>query len=171
MRACIISIVGLSFIALLAPTAAARDPWVGQRVYGYQLMSRDEVIQYQATIRAFETHDEKLAFWRSEIERIQQRAMAWGVQLPDPPRYRALGEERKARDREPYFVDIMTEEEVEEYYSGLEALETVSERRAFKADHITRMRARGFARGISLLGTHDWDYVFENGERPPDVIP
>jgi len=171
MRACIISIVGLSCMALLAPTAAARDPWEGQRVYGYPLMTKAELVRYRNTIDAFETHDEKLAFWFSEIERMQQRAIAMGVQLPDPPKYRAPGYKPKVRDKDPYFMDIMTDEEVAEYHERLGALESVPDRRVFKADHIMRMRARGFARGVSVLGTYDWDYVFDNGKRPPDVTP
>jgi len=59
----------------------------------------------------------------------------------------------------------MTEEEREAYYEGLGKLTVLAERRAFMADHIERMQARGLARGVSLPSTTDWDYVFEGRDK------
>jgi hypothetical protein len=172
MKACSFTIVGLLGLALFAQTAAARDPWVGKPAYGREVMSRAEINEYWDTLKAFETFDEKLAFWLSEIDRVQQRALEWGVQLPDPPKYRKPGGKRGVRkDRAPYFSAVMTPEEVEQYYATLSGLTDTAERHAFKADHIMRMRARGFERGISVPSTSKWNYVFENGQPPPDVIP
>jgi len=172
MKACSFTIVGLLGLALLVQTAAARDPWEGQPVYGNELMTRAEIDQYRATMRALETREEKIAFWSSEIERMQQRALEWGVQLYDPPKLREPGQKKsEPKDREPYFIEVMTDEEIADYYSRLKEMEDPAERRAFKADHIVRMRARGFARGISVPGTADWNYVFDSGHPPPDVIP
>jgi hypothetical protein len=172
MKACNITIVGLLGLALFAQTAAARDPWEGQPVYGHEMMTRAEIDTYRNTMKAFETRDEKVTFWLAEVERMQQRALEWGVGLPDPPKLRDPDQEREVRmDKEPYFIDIMTDEEIEHYYARLREMEWGPERRAFKADHIMRMRARGFARGASVPGTHDWNYVFEKGVRRPDVIP
>jgi hypothetical protein len=171
MKARNLTIVVLLGFALFVQTADARDPWEGQPIYGNALMTKAEINAYRRTMKAFETRDEKLAFWSAEVERMQQRALEWGVQLADPPKLRKPGEKRIVRDKEPYFIEIMTDEEVEHYYANLRELEGSTARRAFKADHIVRMRARGFARGVSVPGTYDWNYVFENGKPPPDVIP
>jgi hypothetical protein len=171
MKACIFTVVGLLGFALFAQTAAARDPWDGRPVYGHELMTKAEIQEHRATMEALETREEKLAFWYSEVERMQQRSLDWGVQLPDPPKYRDPDAKPVVRDRKPYFIEIMTDDEVAAYYDGVKALEYGSpERRAYKANHIMRMRARGFTRGINVPETHDWNYVFENGLRPPDLV-
>ena len=167
----IVCMLCLALFALFAQTAAAREPWEGRAVYGREMMTRAEIDEYWDTLNALETRDEKLAFYLAEIERMQQRALDWGVGLPDPPKYRAPGWKPVPRPKEPYAIGSMTPEEVEQYYATLNGLTVPEERRAFIADHIVRMRARAYERGISAPGTYDWNYVFENGEPPPDVIP
>jgi hypothetical protein len=171
MKACRMTIVGLLGLALFAQAATARDPWEGRPIYGRELMSRDEIKAYRETLKAFETYDEKAAFWLAEIERMKQRALDAGVALPDPPRYRAPGEKPVPRPKEPYFKEIMTPEEVEQYYDAVRGLPVPAERDAYIAEHIVRMRTRGFERGVSVPSTYEWNYVFENEQPPPDVIP
>jgi hypothetical protein len=171
MKACSFTIVALLGLALFAQPAAARDPWEGRPVYGRELMSQAEIDAHRDTLNAFETYDEKVAFWLGEIERMQQRALEWGVELPEPPRYRKPGDKAVTRSREPYFIEAMTPEEIEHYYATLRSLTVPEEQNAFIADHVVRMRVRGFERGLSLPGTYNWNYVFENGQPPPDVIP
>ena len=171
MKACSFTIVGLLGMALFAQTAAARDPWEGQPAYGRALMTRAETNVYWATMKSFETYDEKLAFWFSEMDRMEQRALERGVEPPRRPRYRKPGEKPVPRRQAPYFKDAMAPEEVEQYHAALGGLTTPEERRAFKAEHIVRMRARGFERGLSVPAISGWEYVFENGTPPPDVIP
>ena len=171
MKARSFTIVGLLGLVLIAPTAAARDPWEGRPPHGVETMTKAEIKAYWRALNAFETYDEKLTFWLDEIARMQQRALDWGVELPDPPRYRKPGEEIVKRSKEPYFAQIMTPEEFDHYHDTLRELKIPTERRAFIAEHIVRMRARGFERGVSVPGTYDWNFVFEDGHPPPDTIP
>jgi hypothetical protein len=112
-------------------------------------------------IRALSSVEEQEAYWRAHIERMEQRALARGVALPPPPRRLIPDNEQVVRPRAPYFSAIMTDEEREAYYETLGALEDRAERRAFVADHIERMRARGLARGVSLPSTADFADVLE----------
>lgn len=164
------TIVVSSVLVLFAQTAAARDPWQGQPAYGRAMMTRLETDVYWNTLESFETYDEKLAFWLSEIERMQQRALEWGVQAPSKPRVIDPDAPPVVRPKEPYFRDIMEPEEVTHYYKTLEVMTDAEAEREFIRDHIMRMRARGFERGVSVPGLEGWQKVF--GKRPAaDVIP
>lgn len=165
------TIVVLSSLVLFAASAQAREPWEGRVPYGAPAMTRTELKQYWATMNAFETREEKLAFWREHTVAMQQRALDRGISIGDPPKDQSEGEALVRMDKSPYFQEIMTAEEVEDYYATLAGLAEPVDRRAFIADHIVRMRTRGFERGVSVPGTYDWNYVFESGEPPPDVIP
>jgi hypothetical protein len=76
------------------------------------------------------------------------------------------------KSKPPYFEAIMTPEEVDDYHATLAGLDGQPDaKNAYIADHVVRMRERGFERGVSVPGTYDWNYVFESGSPPPDVIP
>jgi len=171
MTARSLTIIGLLGLALFAAAAGAREPWENRAPFGYEMMTRDEIDAYRSTLEAFETHDEKLAFWRAHVERMQQKAITWGVQLPDPPKYRVPGAQKPKPGKPPYFETIMTPEEVDAYYAMLSGLPDRADRHAFIASHILAMRKRGHERGVSVPGTFDWNYVFPDGELPPEATP
>ena len=57
-----------------------------QRIYGSQLMTREERAEYRAKMRSMKTREEREAFRREHHEQMQERAKAKGMQLPDMPR-------------------------------------------------------------------------------------
>jgi hypothetical protein len=135
------------------------------------MMSEEERKAYWKELRALPTVEEKEAYWLEHIERMEQRALERGVSLPPRPRRPIPDGEKVARPAAPYFYEIMTEEEREAYYEALAKLTVLSERRAFMADHILRMQARGRARGVSLPSAADWAYVFEGRDAVTAVAP
>jgi hypothetical protein len=156
MRSRILAFTASLALMVAATTALARNPWEGRPPYGSTMMSEEERETYRKEIRAPSSVEEQEAYWRAHIERMQQRALARGVALPPPPRRLIPDHEQVPRPRAPYFYEIMTDEEREAYYETFGSFEDPAERRAFVADHIERMRARGLARGISLPSTADF---------------
>jgi hypothetical protein len=156
----------LAFIASLAAvavamTALARDPWQGRRPYGLAMMTEEERQTYWDEILALPTVEEKEAYWKAHNDRMTQRALERGVSLPPPPRRLIPPEEQPVHQGAPYFQDIMTEEERQTYDEELGALLVPAERRAYIAEHVERMRARGLARGVSLPSTADLEDILK----------
>lgn len=54
-------------------------------IYGSQLMTQQERLQYQNRIRTFKTEQEREAYRLEHHRLMQQRARERGVQLPDEP--------------------------------------------------------------------------------------
>jgi hypothetical protein len=171
MRSRVLAFTASLALVAVATTALARNPWEGRPPYGSPIMSKEERQTYRKEIRALSSVEEQEAYWRAHIERMQQRALARGVALPPPPRRLIPDHEQVPRPQAPYFYAIMTDEEREAYYETLGALEDRAERRAFVADHIERMRARGLARGVSLPSTADFADVLEERTHPDTVAP
>ena len=161
MRSCVLAFAASLVLVAAATTAVARDPWQGRPPYGLAMMTEEERKTYWRELQALSSVEEKEAYWLAHNERMTQRALVRGVALPPPPRRLIPDSEQQIRPAAPYFREIMTDEELEAYYEGLGALEALSERRAFIADHIGKMRARGLARGVSLPSTTDWAYALE----------
>jgi len=66
--------------------AAAQAPAQEQaQIYGSQLMTRQERAEYSARMRAAKTAEEREQIRREHHDRMQERAMARGVTLPDEP--------------------------------------------------------------------------------------
>ena len=139
MRSGVLAFTALLALAVAATTAAARNPWEGQPPYGLDMMTAQERQTYWEELRALPTVEEKEAYWLAHIEKMKQRALERGVELPPAPHRLIPDSEQKARPAAPYFDEIMTDEEIEAYFEGLAALKLPSERRAFIADHIKRM--------------------------------
>jgi hypothetical protein len=161
MRSSVLAFAASFVLLAAATTAVARNPWEGQPPYGVPMMSDEEKRTYWKEIQALPSVEEKEVYWLAHIERMEQRALERGLSLPPPPRRRIPDSEKVALPAAPYFYEIMTDEEREAYYEGLGKLTVLVERRAFIADHIERMQARGRTRGVSLPSAADWAYVFE----------
>ena len=56
-----------------------------ERVYGSQLMTIDERTEYQAKMRAAKTAEEREGLRAEHHQRMQERAKARGMTLPDEP--------------------------------------------------------------------------------------
>jgi len=169
MKSSVLVFAALLVLVAAATAAAAREPWEGRQPYGLSMMTKEERQAYWREIRALPTAEEREAYWLAHIDKMEQRALERGVELPPPPRRLIPDSEQKARPAAPYFQEIMTDEEIEAYYDGLEALTTIPERRAYIADHIKRMQERGRERGVSLPSTADFAYALKDQGETGDV--
>lgn len=71
-------------IAAPAPAQMQSAP-MQERIYGYELMTPQERIEYQARMRALNTEQEREAFRLEHHKKMQERAKAQGKTLPDAP--------------------------------------------------------------------------------------
>ena len=56
-----------------------------ERIYGSQLMTRQERVEYRAKLRAAKTAEERERIRNEHHEQMKERAKARGVTLPDEP--------------------------------------------------------------------------------------
>lgn len=63
-------------------TAAAADTTT---VYGSQLMTQQERLEYRSQMRTLRTPEERAAFRQEHHKKMQERAKEKGVTLPDAP--------------------------------------------------------------------------------------
>ncbi|MGD8572462.1 MAG: hypothetical protein PVF34_03960 [Gammaproteobacteria bacterium] len=54
-------------------------------IYGWQLMSVEERAQHRAKMQSFNTEEERAAYRKEHHKKMQARAEAQGVDLPDEP--------------------------------------------------------------------------------------
>ena len=170
MRSRVLAFTALLVLVAATTTALAkqprkREPWEGQRPYGLSMMTEEERKTYWDKILTLPTVEEKEAYWRAHIEKMEQRALERGVELPRPPRKLIPDSEQPRHPRPPYFPDVMTAEEIRVYEETLNAIKGLPARKAFIADHLEKMQARGLARGVSLPGTADFADVLEYRSR------
>ena len=57
-------------------------------VYGWQLMTPEELAEHRARMQSFKTEQEREAYRQAHHERMQARAKERGVTLPDEPQAR-----------------------------------------------------------------------------------
>ncbi len=77
-----------STLALSAGLAVAADPAMAkhEQVYGSQLMTQQERVEYRARIRNAQTAEVRAQIRAEHHERMQERARQLGVAMPaDPP--------------------------------------------------------------------------------------
>jgi hypothetical protein len=76
------------FLSLAQDRDQARDQLRDQtqsNVYGWQLMTQQERAEYRARMRNLRTAQEREQFRLEHHERMQERARARGITLPDEP--------------------------------------------------------------------------------------
>lgn len=56
-----------------------------EQVYGWQLMTPQERSEHRAKMRSLTSREEREAYRRKHHEKMQERAKAMGVTLPDMP--------------------------------------------------------------------------------------
>lgn len=62
-----------------------------EQIYGSQLMTRQERIEFRAKMRAAKTMEEREQIRNEHHERMKERAKAQGITLPDEPPARGHG--------------------------------------------------------------------------------
>lgn len=75
-------ITGIALAVLSTGSAMAQN---NAPIYGSQLMTRQERIEYRTQMRALKTQEERNAFRLEHHKRMQERASERGQTLPDTP--------------------------------------------------------------------------------------
>jgi len=165
------SVIAAAFLvgAFAAPAADIPD-WQGRPPYGKDLMTDSEKKTYWREFLALRTDADRDAYWDAHVEKMKQRAVERGVSMPKMFRKRSTEPKKPRFWGPPYFEEMMTEEEIENYYPSLEAIPDRLDQTRFVAAHIRTMYARALERGVSAPLTVEFDYIFETlGEDPPDL--
>ena len=82
---------GLAALAQAQPAQDRTQLRDEQRIYGSQLMSREERLDYQRRMRELKTAEEREQFRKEHHESMQARAKERGLKLPDEPPARGMG--------------------------------------------------------------------------------
>lgn len=84
---------GAIFLALAASAVTAQGPQppTRQRIYGSELMTQQERNEHRARIRSSRTQQEREHIRAEHHRRMQERAKARGLSLPDVPQGSAGG--------------------------------------------------------------------------------
>lgn len=72
----------IALAVLSIGTAMAQEP---QQIYGSQLMTQQERLEYRTQMRAMKTQEERDAFRLQHHQKMQVRAQEKGMTLPDAP--------------------------------------------------------------------------------------
>lgn len=75
----------MTIAALAALSAGSVATEAAPQVYGSQLMTRQERMEYRNQMRALNTQEERNAFRLEHHQRMQERAQERGLTLPDAP--------------------------------------------------------------------------------------
>ncbi|MFA6014315.1 MAG: hypothetical protein WC742_04545 [Gallionellaceae bacterium] len=83
----VLAVLSLSSTAWAVETEAAKAPAAQQpqRMYGSQLMTQQERIEYRAKMRAAKSADERAMIRKEHHEKMKLRAKERGVELPENP--------------------------------------------------------------------------------------
>lgn len=79
------SMLALSSALVPAQTQTQDQAQTQQRIYGSQLMTKQERLEYRARMRAAKTQQEREQIRAEHHQRMQERAKARGMTLPDMP--------------------------------------------------------------------------------------
>ena len=147
-----------------------------ERVYGYDLMTEKERIEYQDRMRAAKTDQERETLRLEHHKQMQARAKAQGKTLPDVPpvgrgqatdpgpfqgtgggKAMAPSEQAQTQGSERvYGYDLMTQQERTEYQNRMRAAKTNQERETLRLEHHKKIEARAKAQGKTL---HDVEHA------------
>ena len=80
------TVVALVFLAIVSAYAQDSTP-----IYGNQLMTQQERMEYRNQMRTLKTQEERNSFRIEHHKRMQERAKDKGLTLPDTPPERGAG--------------------------------------------------------------------------------
>lgn len=89
MKRTLIASLLAAALALPAGASIAADP--PEKIYGSQLMTQKERLEYRDKMRAAKTVEEREKLRKEHHERMTERAKAQGKTLPDEPPARGRG--------------------------------------------------------------------------------
>jgi len=134
-------------VVSLAP-GKGTAPWRSVRVYGWEIMSKEERREFRAEMHSYTEYEDQLAFWREHVARMKQRAWDRGLLLEEPPE---IVPANAPPNRRPIYAQyLMTGEEIEAYRAKEMTLRTQEEWEAFVREHEVAMKARALERGLPI---------------------
>jgi hypothetical protein len=74
-----------AFIAALFLLCAGSVSYADDMAYGWQIMTEDEIIEYQNKMRSFEMKEEREIYRIEHHKLMQARASEYGITLPEIP--------------------------------------------------------------------------------------
>lgn len=83
---------GLFAQAPATPPAESQAPAQDEIIFGHQLMTETERMEYRTRMRALKTAEERQAFRVEHHKLMQERAKARGMTLPEMPPQRGMGQ-------------------------------------------------------------------------------
>lgn len=83
---------GLFAQAPATPPAESQAPAQDEIIFGHQLMTETERMEYRTRMRALKTAEERQAFRMEHHKLMQERAKARGITLPAMPPQRGMGQ-------------------------------------------------------------------------------
>jgi hypothetical protein len=136
-------------VALLSVAASGSSPWRHQRVYGWDIMTKQERAEFRVELRSFATYDRQLVFWRQHIERMKERAWNRGLLIDEPPE--VIPPSAARGYRQAIFAHyLMSGEEIEAYRAKERSLTSKEEYDAFRREHEIAMKAKAWESGLPI---------------------
>lgn len=142
-------LAALTVVALLSLAAGEGSaPWRHTRVYGWEIMTKEERIEFRAEMRTYDTYDEQLAFWRRHVALMTERVWNRGLLLERPPEI--LSAEAKAMRQVIFANYLMTGAEIEAYRAKERTIRSKEEYEAFLLEHEIAMKAMAREKGLPI---------------------
>jgi hypothetical protein len=142
-------VVVLAAVALLSVAVSGSAPWRNQRVYGWDIMTKQERAVFRAELRSLVTYEDQLALWRRHIKRMKERAWNRGLLIDEPPEIIPASAAKSYR--QAIFAHyLMSGEEIEAYRAKERSLGSKEEHEAFRREHEIAMKARAWERGLPI---------------------
>ena len=132
---------------------AARDrDQQRDRIYGSDLMSDTERLQYRQKLQSLATEQERVQYRLEHQREMQQRAQQQGRKLGTAPSSNAIQQQEQDRQRERiYGSELMTDEELAQHRTQMRTATTAEGHERIRAEQHAQMQKRAAERGVTLV--------------------
>ena len=140
-------LIGAALLSLAASEGSA--PWRHVRVYGWEIMTKEERAAFRDEMRTYRGYKDQLAFWRRHVVKIQKRAWDKGLFLDEPPEIMSA-KSRQGYRRVIFASYLMTGAEIEAYRAKERKISSEEEREVFVREHEIAIKAKARAKGLPI---------------------
>ena len=146
-RSLLAILIGAALLSLAASEGSA--PWRHIRVFGWEIMSKEERATFRDEMRTYRGYKDQLAFWRRHVEKMQKRVWNRGLLLDEPPEI--MSAKSRGGYRRPIFATyLMTGAEIEAYRAKERKIRSEEEREVFLREHELAIKAKARAKGLPI---------------------
>lgn len=146
-RSLLAILIGAALLSLAASEGSA--PWRHVRVFGWEIMSKEERATFRDEMRTYPGYKDQLAFWRRHVVKIQKRAWDKGLFLDEPPEIMSA-KSRQGYRRVIFASYLMTGAEIEAYRAKELEVGSEQEYEEFRRQHEIAMQAKARAKGLPI---------------------